>query len=120
MFFLVLLFALFMAISVWFIWTTIIGAPWIPTSMDVVKRMIELADIQEEDVVIDLGSGDGRIIMAAAKEYKAKAIGIEADPLRLLWSRYRIRNKGLSKRSTVLWGNFFDRDLGDATIVTVY
>lgn len=72
MFFPVLLFDLFLSISFWFVWTMIIGAPWVPTSMNVVKRMLELADVQEEDVVIDLGSGDGRSIIAAVKDYKPR------------------------------------------------
>ncbi|UCH03253.1 MAG: methyltransferase domain-containing protein [Candidatus Bathyarchaeota archaeon] len=82
--------------------------------------MLELADVQEGDVVIDLGSGDGRILIAAAKERKAKAIGIEADPLRLMWSRRNIRNHGLHKQAKVVWGNFLDKDLGEASVVTIY
>jgi len=112
--------ALIVVIVVWLSWPLIIGAPWVPTPMKVVKRMLELADVKEGDVVIDLGSGDGRIIMTAAKEYKARAIGIEADPIRLLWSRSIIRRKGLSERVKVLRGNFFQKDLGEATVVTVY
>lgn len=115
-----LLFAVIIAFLVWLIWPTIIGAPWVPTPMKVVRRMLELADVQEQDVVIDLGSGDGRIIMTAAKEYNARAIGIEADPIRLFWSRSNILRKGLSERATVLSGNFFHKDLGKATVVTIY
>ena len=120
MLFPVLLLAFVVAIFVWILWPMIIGAQWAPTSMNVVKRMLELADVKEEDVVIDLGSGDGRIIMTVAKEYKARAIGIEADPIRLMWSRITIRNKGLSERVKVLWGNFFHKNLRVATVVTVY
>lgn len=97
-----------------------IGAQWLPTSTKAVKRMLELADVQERDVVIDLGSGDGRIIITAATKYKARAIGIEADPIRLMWSKSIIRYKGLSERVKVLWGNFFFKDLREATVVTVY
>jgi ribosomal protein L11 methylase PrmA len=98
----------------------IIGAQWVPTSMDIVKSMLELAEVQEGDVVIDLGSGDGRIIITAAKDYNARAIGIEADPIRLIWSRSKIRKNGLSERVKVLWGNFLYKSLGEATVVTVY
>ena len=115
-----LLCAFFVSIVVWLLWPMIIGAQWVPTSMRVVKRMLELADVQEGDVVMDLGSGDGRIVMTAASEYKVRAIGIEADPLRLLWSKYRIRQRRLSDRVKVLWGNFLDIDLGEASVVTVY
>ncbi len=116
----IIVFAFIATIVLWLLWPMTIGAPWVPTSMTVVKRMLELADVREEDMVIDLGSGDGRIILTAAKEYKARAIGIEADPLRLMWSRMYIRNQGLSDRVKVRWGNFFNKDLGEATVVTVY
>jgi len=108
------------AIIAWLSWPLIIGAPWVPTPMKAVHSMLELADIHEGDTVIDLGSGDGRIITTAAKEYKARAIGIEADPIRLLWSRSSIRLKGLSERAKIIRGNFFHKDLGEATVVTVY
>jgi cyclopropane fatty-acyl-phospholipid synthase-like methyltransferase len=105
---------------IWLLWPIVIGAPWVPTSMNAVHGMLELANVHKDDIVIDLGSGDGRIIISAAKDYKAKAIGIEADPLRLLWSRWNIQRHGLSAQVKVLWGNFFDTQLGDATVVTIY
>jgi cyclopropane fatty-acyl-phospholipid synthase-like methyltransferase len=109
-----------MAFLIWLVWPLLIGAQWIPTSRTIVTKMLDLTDVHEGDVVIDLGSGDGRIIITAAEEHGAMAIGIEADPIRLVWSRMRIRHKGLSDRVRVLWGNFFDKDLGEATVVTVY
>lgn len=109
-----------LAIFVWLIWPLAIGAQWVPTSRKVVRKMLEIADIQQDDVLIDLGSGDGRIIMTAAQEYKSKAIGIEADPIRLIWSRFIIRYRGLSDNVKVIWGNFFEKELSEATIVTVY
>ena len=115
-----LLFLFTMAITVWLLWPMNIGAQWVPTSTKVLKRMLELADVRERDVVIDLGSGDGRIVITAVKDYKARAIGIEADLIRLLWSKYHIRSQGLSERATVVWGNFFEEDLSEATVVTVY
>jgi tRNA1(Val) A37 N6-methylase TrmN6 len=82
--------------------------------------MLQLAEVHEGDMVIDLGSGDGRIIISAAKDYRAKALGIEADPIRVLWSRWNIQRNRLTDRVKVIWGNFFDQDLGEATVVTVY
>jgi cyclopropane fatty-acyl-phospholipid synthase-like methyltransferase len=105
---------------IWLLWPMTIGAQWVPTSMKVVRKMLELADVQAHDVLIDLGSGDGRIILTAANEYQAKAIGIEVDPIRLLWSRSTIKRKGLSERVKVIRGNFFHKDLSKATVVTVY
>jgi cyclopropane fatty-acyl-phospholipid synthase-like methyltransferase len=81
---------------------------------------LEIADVKEDDVLYDLGSGDGRIIIEAADKYNAKAIGIEADPLRVLWSRARIGSRKMQDRVSVIWGNFFTSDLSEATVVTIY
>ena len=94
--------ALLLTIFGWLLWPMIIGAQWAPTPMTVINRMLELAEVHEGDVVIDLGSGDGRIIMTAANEYQARAIGIEADPIRLMWSRSIIRYRGLSDKIQVV------------------
>jgi cyclopropane fatty-acyl-phospholipid synthase-like methyltransferase len=101
-------------------WPVVIGAIFVPTPMDIVEKMLLLADLKKDDTVIDLGSGDGRIIIEAAKKYGVNAIGIEADPLRLLWSRFRVRANGLENKVNIVWGNFFKTDLSKATVVTVY
>jgi len=106
--------------AVWVLWPRLIGAVWLPTSMDVVRKMLVAAEVRPDDVVYDLGSGDGRIILAAAKEFGARAVGIEADPIRFVWSKLRIRVVGLSDMVNVLWGNFFHRDLREASVVTLY
>jgi hypothetical protein len=102
------------------VWPSLIGAPWVPVSRETARKMLELAQVSHEDVVVDLGSGDGRIIVLAAKEFGAKAFGIEADPLRVLWSRCVIRRHGLHGRVAVIWGNFFTQNLLAATVVMVY
>ena len=106
--------------GVWMIWPIIIGAPYVPTPHEVVDKMLEMAEVEEDDTLYDLGSGDGRIILEAADRYNARAIGIEADPLRVLWSRARIRSREMQDRVHVVWGNFFRTDLSEATVVTVY
>ncbi len=82
--------------------------------------MLNLAEVSENDIVYDLGSGDGRIIIMAAKEFGAQAIGIEVDPLRIKWSRSRIRRQGLDNLVQVISGNFFNVSLEDASVVTIY
>lgn len=72
------------------------------------------------DVVYDLGSGDGRIVVEAAKTYHARAVGVEADPLRVLFSRLAIALRHLNGQAKVVWGNFFHVDLSEATIVTLF
>ena len=105
---------------VWKMWTVVIGAIYVPTPMYVVEKMLEIAEVVEGDTLIDLGSGDGRIIIEAAERYGVEAVGIEADPLRVLWSRRRVRVNGLQGRVRVVWGDFFRSDLSKATVVTVY
>lgn len=102
------------------VWPSLIGAPWVPVSKDTARKMLEFAKVHQEDTVVDLGSGDGRIIIMAAEEFGATSFGIEADPLRVGWSRSVIRRRGLKNRVKVIWGNFFTQSLADATVVTVY
>ena len=101
-------------------WTALRGAPWVPTSFKLVRRMLTLADVKPGEVVYDLGSGDGRLLVAAVRLHRAKAVGIEIDPLRYLWTQALITVLGLRGRITVLWGSFFDRDLSEADVVTLY
>ena len=82
--------------------------------------MLEFAKVQAGDVVYDLGSGDGRIIIMAAEEFGAQSVGIEADPIRQRWSRLMIRRHRLKDKVSVLRGNFFNFNIGDATVVTLY
>jgi len=63
-------------------WTTSKGAPWEPTPMQKVEAMLEMAAVEPGDVVYDLGCGDGRIPIAAARRYRERAVGIELDPIR--------------------------------------
>ena len=100
--------------------TAAVGAGWEPTSRRKVRKMLEMSGAGPSDVVYDLGSGDGRIILEAARTYHAKAIGIEADPVRVLYSRLAVALNRLEGRVMVVWGNFFHVNLADATIVTVF
>jgi hypothetical protein len=97
-----------------------IGAPWVPTSRGVVRRMLSMADVKPGEVLYDLGSGDGRIVVMAAAEFGATSVGVEIDPFRYLFSSVRIRSLGLGGRAKVEWGSFYDSDLGRADVVTLY
>jgi len=113
-----LIIVVILAISV--AWTNFVGAPWIPTSMGMVNRMLKLAEVGPNDIVYDLGCGDGRTIITAAWRYKARAVGVEIDPLRYIWCQMLITLLGLRKRVRILYGNFFNHDLSEATVVTCY
>ena len=117
---LILLEFFFAGFMFWISWSSIIGAPWLPTPKDKARDMLRLADVDENDIVYDVGSGDGRIVIIAACEFGAKSIGIEADPLRVMWSRLAIRRHGLAKMVDVQRENFFNSNIEDATVITVY
>jgi precorrin-6B methylase 2 len=101
-------------------WPFIIGAGWSPTSKRVVREMLEIAEVGSGDIVYDLGSGDGRIVIEAARVYHARAVGIEADPFRILWSQLTVVIFNLRKRVRIVWGNFFHQDISEATVVTLF
>ncbi len=101
-------------------WTVFIGAGWSPTPLPTVRRMLSLAEIKPGDIVYDLGCGDGRIVIMASREYGARSIGIEADPFRCLYTWVRIMISGLRKKTVIIWGNFFRRDLSEASVVTLF
>ncbi len=109
-----------MVYVIWKYWTLLLGAGYDPTPMDTVHRMLELAQVSDKDIVYDLGSGDGRIIISAARIYHARAIGIEADPFRYLFSWVNIIVSGQIKRARVKFGNFFSQDISNATVITLF
>ena len=108
------------AFLLWMVWSAVVGAPWLPTPQKRVRRMLEVARVTSDDVLYDLGSGDGRIVVTAAADFGATAIGLEIDPLRVRWSRFNIRRRRLQARAKILRKNFFKVDLSDATVVTLY
>lgn len=116
----VVVIVLALAAGVFLLWSVAIGAGWQPTSRRKVRRMLEMSEAGPDDVVYDLGSGDGRILIEAARTYHARAVGIEADPLRVLMSRLFISMGHLKGKTRVVWANFFHVNLGDATIVTLF
>ncbi len=94
--------------------------PYVTTPPDVVAAMLDLAEVKPGDVVYDLGSGDGRIPIAAARDRGARAVGIEIDPELAEQSREAIRAEGLSDRVRIIRGDIFRQDLTPATVVTMY
>ena len=111
---------LFLTFIVSIVWTHYRGAPWVPSTQAMVREMLSLAEVQPGDVVYDLGCGDGRFIVAAAREYGASAVGIEIDPLRYVWCQMLITLLRLRKQVKVVFGDFFKQDLSGADVVTCY
>jgi SAM-dependent methyltransferase len=101
-------------------WTRIVGGPWVPSSMQVIHQMMKMAEVGPEDVVYDLGCGDGRIVLVAAMRYHARAVGIEIDPLRYLWCQFLITILFQRKRIRIIFGNLFNKNLSEADVVVCY
>jgi SAM-dependent methyltransferase len=114
----VLVFFLVFMISV--AWTDVRGAPWVPTTMNTVRKMLTMAEVGPGDTVYDLGCGDGRTIITAARKYGARAVGVEIDPFRYVWCQFLITVLGLRDRVRVEFGDFFNQDLSEANVVTCY
>lgn len=95
-------------------------APYVPTPEDVVERMLRLAQTTGEDVVFDLGSGDGRIPIAAAKLFGARGVGVDIDPRRIEESRANAKAAGVAHLVEFRLGDALKADVSTATVVTLY
>jgi SAM-dependent methyltransferase len=95
-------------------------APFVPTPLPVVERMLELAKVSQDDVVFDLGSGDGRMVITAARRYGARGVGVEINPVWVLYARRDAEQAGVTDRVTFRIEDLFTIDLRDATVVTLY
>jgi tRNA1(Val) A37 N6-methylase TrmN6 len=95
-------------------------APYYPTPETVVERMLKLGGLKPNEKTFDLGSGDGRVVIMAAKQFGADATGIEMDPDLWKQSMDRIEREGLSKRARIIKGDIVKQDLSSAHMLTVY
>jgi protein-L-isoaspartate O-methyltransferase len=94
--------------------------PFVPTPYTVVEKMLELAGVGPNDTVYDLGSGDGRIVIAAAQAFGARAVGVEIRSELWKQSSEEIVRLGLEKRARIIHDDMFQVDVGAATVVTLY
>jgi SAM-dependent methyltransferase len=93
---------------------------FVPTPHAVADRMLQLAGVTAPDVVYDLGSGDGRLLVIAAQKYGARGVGIEIDPALVARSREIAREGGVADRVRIVEGDLFAADVSEATVVTLY
>ncbi len=93
---------------------------YVPTPDAVVDKMLEMAEVKPGDVVYDLGCGDGRIMVAAARKYGVKAIGFDIDPERVKEAQENIRTNHVGRLASVKEADIFTLDLSKATVVTLY
>jgi SAM-dependent methyltransferase len=94
--------------------------PFVPTPTEVVDEMLRLADVKAGDVLYDLGCGDGRIVIAAAKRFGTRAVGIDIDPVRITESNANAAAAGIAGKVRFIQQDLFEADFKDATVVTMY
>jgi len=93
---------------------------YVPTPQPVVDKMLEVAKVKKGDIVYDLGCGDGRIVVTAAKKYGTKAFGFDVDPDRIAEARENVRKNGVEDLVTIEQKDIFTLDLSPASVVTLY
>jgi protein-L-isoaspartate O-methyltransferase len=96
------------------------AAPYYPTPQVVVERMLKLGELKKGEKIYDLGSGDGRIVLAAAQKFGARAVGVELDTALVTQSRQRIAKLNLESSASIIEGDLFAQDYSDADLITVY
>ncbi len=93
---------------------------WVPTPYEVVNKMLEMAQVKKGDVLYDLGCGDGRIVVTAAKNFGVRAFGFDIDPQRIKDSRDNVKNNNLDGQVTITQADIFTLDLSQANVITLY
>jgi protein-L-isoaspartate O-methyltransferase len=109
-----------MVLAGWLWQTPKSSVPYVPSTPTIVDAMLKLADVSKRDVVYDLGSGDGRIVIAAAKQYGAHGVGIDIDPQLVTQARANAKAAGVENLVTFRVDDLFTTDVHDATVVTLY
>src|SRR3982074_1708618 len=94
--------------------------PYVPTTEAAVKAMLKLADVKKTDVVYDLGCGDGRIVIAAAKDFGAHAVGIDINPVRINEARENAKKAGVENLVRFEENDLFQADIHQASVVTIF
>jgi SAM-dependent methyltransferase len=97
-----------------------IAGPYVPTPWVIVEEMLKLADIRREDVVYDLGSGDGRLVIAAAKRFGARGVGVELQTELVDTARTGAKREGVADRVKFIQGDLFETEIKDASVVMLY
>lgn len=95
-------------------------APYVPTPMEVVSKMLEVAQVTSEDIVYDIGCGDGRIVVMAAEKYGAQGVGIDIDPVRIDEAKENARSAHVEHRTRFYLGDATTMNFSEATVVALY
>ena len=97
-----------------------VDVPYVPTTEAAVNAMLKLADVKKTDIVYDLGCGDGRIVIAAAKEFGARGVGIDINPERIQEAEENAKKAGVTNLVRFEENDLFDADIHEATVVTLF
>jgi SAM-dependent methyltransferase len=97
-----------------------IAGPYVPTPWVIVEEMLKLADVRSEDLVYDLGSGDGRLVITAAKRFGARGVGVELQTELVEMARIGAKHEGVADRVKFVQGDLFETDIKDASVVMLY
>jgi SAM-dependent methyltransferase len=111
---------LFFVTLVWILIPALYGLPPVPTKPARIRKALKLANLQPDEVLYDLGAGDGRVLLIAAREFGAKAVGIEVGPVQCAVIWLRAVTSGFGNQIQIRWANFYKADLRDADVVFVY
>ncbi|NIM95830.1 MAG: hypothetical protein GTO18_19185 [Anaerolineales bacterium] len=115
------LLALFILLGgIWLFLPIAFGLPWVPAQRQRIRRALELAEVNPGERVYDLGSGDGRVLITAAKEFGAHAVGIEIEPVHCMVSWIWNVISGVEDRVSIRWGNFYSTSFNDADVLFIY
>jgi SAM-dependent methyltransferase len=106
--------------ALWLVVPALYGVPWVPTREARIRRALQLAKLQPGEIFYDLGAGDGRVLLIAAKEFGAQAVGIEIGPVQWALGWMRILISGGRHRTRLRCGNFYRADLTEADVIFVY
>ncbi|MEH2422590.1 MAG: hypothetical protein V7K48_17230 [Nostoc sp.] len=106
-----------LTIFLWIFIATAWGAPYIPSNIRTINKVLKWLELKSDQVVVDLGAGDGRVIVLASLLYGSKSIGVEIDSIRYVLAKFLILLLGLKGKATVIKGNLYNFDLSNVDIV---
>lgn len=104
----------------WILVPALYGLPPVPTQLSRIRQALKLANLQPDEILYDLGSGDGRVLIIAAREFGARAVGIEIGPVQRAFSWVNVLRNGIRDKVRIETGNFYQANLGAADVVFVY
>jgi SAM-dependent methyltransferase len=110
----------FLFALLWIAVPAFFGPPSVPTRASRIRKALQLADLKPNETFYDLGAGDGRVLLIAAREFNANATGIEIGPVQCALMYLRAAASGFGNKIQIKWGNYFNADLSQADVVFIY